>query len=72
MQFVRKLSGSNRPSKVNTLVFDRAVEKVAEAARELLQSLVTSGPPRDRLTEAERARARSVIRFAAAKLQSGG
>ena len=72
LQFVRKLSGSNRPSKANAFVFDRAVDKVAEAARELLATLATSGPPRDRMIEAERARARSVIRFAATKPQSGG
>ena len=65
LQFVRKLSGSNHPSKSNQVVFDRAVDKVAAAARELLATLVVSAPPRDRAIEAERARARSVIRFGA-------
>jgi len=67
LQFVRKLSGSARPSHANQLVFDRAVDKVAGAARELLGSLVTSSPPRNRLIEAERAKARSLIRFATEK-----
>ena len=58
---------SARPSHANQLVFDRAVDKVAEAARELLGSLVTSSPPRNRLIEAERAKARSLIRFATEK-----
>jgi hypothetical protein len=48
LQFVRKLSGSTRPSKANEFAFDRAVDKVAAAARELIDSLVTSAPPRDR------------------------
>ena len=63
LQFVRKLSGSNRPSKANEEVFNRAVETVAQAARELIDSLVTTAPPRDREIEAEKARARSAIRF---------
>ena len=48
LQFVRKLSGFSRPSKANQLAFDRAVDQVANAARELLASLVTNAPPRDR------------------------
>ena len=64
LQFVRKLSGFNRPSKANEEAFDRAVEAVAHAARELIDSLVTTAPPRDRETEAEKARARSAVRFA--------
>ena len=64
LQFVRKLSGSNRPSKANEEAFNRAVETVAQAARELIDSLVTTAPPRDREVEAEKARARSAIRFA--------
>ena len=64
LQFVRKLSGFNRPSKANEEAFDRAVEAVAQAARELIDSLVTTAPPRDRETEAEKARARSAVRFA--------
>jgi hypothetical protein len=63
LQFVRKLSGSTRPSKANEFAFDRAVDKVAAAARELIDSLVTSAPPRDREVEAMRARERSAERF---------
>jgi len=63
LQFVRKLSGFARPSKANQPAFDRAVEQVAAAARELLQSLVTNAPPRDREVEASRARARTADRF---------
>ncbi len=63
LQFVRKLSGSTKPSKANQEVFDRAVEEVAAAARTLVDSLVTQAPPRDREVEAERARARSAKRF---------
>jgi hypothetical protein len=59
LQFVRKLSGFTRPSKANEAAFERAVDKVAEAARELLVSLVTNAPPRDRDTEAAKARAKS-------------
>ena len=65
VQFVRKLSGFTKPSKANEVAFNRAVEKVAEAAHELLESLVTNAPPRDRETEAARARARSAERFPA-------
>ena len=64
LQFVRKLSGSTRPSKRNEEAFNRAVAAVAAAARELLDSLETSQQPRDRETEAEKARARSALRFA--------
>lgn len=66
LQFVRKLSGSNRPSKANEEPFNRAVEAVAHAARELIDSLVTTAPPRDRDVEAEKARARSAARFGTA------
>src|SRR5580692_3990342 len=52
LQFVRKLSGFTRPSKANQLAFDRAVDRVANAAHELLASLVTNAPPRDRQIEA--------------------
>jgi hypothetical protein len=65
LQFVRKLSGFARPSKANEPAFNRAVAQVAEAARLLLDSLVTNAPPRDRETEALRARARSAARFPA-------
>jgi hypothetical protein len=63
VQFVRKLSGFARPSKANQPAFSRAVEQVAQAARELLDSLVTDAPPRDREVEAAKARARSANRF---------
>ncbi|MGH6895396.1 MAG: DUF2277 domain-containing protein [Geminicoccaceae bacterium] len=63
LQFVRKLSGSSRPSKANQLAFSRAVDQVAKAAHELLDSLVTHAPPRDRDVEAARARARAADRF---------
>ena len=63
LQFVRKLSGMNSPSKANEAAFNRAVDQVATAAEELLSSLVTMAPPRDRDVEAAKARARSAIRF---------
>ena len=63
LQFVRKLSGATRPSKANEEAFNRAVDQVAAAARELIDSLVTTTPPRDRASEAEKARARSALRF---------
>lgn len=63
LQFVRKLSGFNSPSKLNQEAFDRAVEDVANAASVLIESLVTTADPRDREIEAERARARSANRF---------
>jgi hypothetical protein len=63
LQFVRKLSGFNAPSKANQAAFDRAIEEVAAAARTLVSSLVTSAEPRNRDLEAERAKARSASRF---------
>ena len=63
LQFVRKLSGFNVPSRANEAAFERAVEQVAASARELIGSLVTTAQPRDRQTEAARARARSATRF---------
>jgi hypothetical protein len=66
LQFVRKLSGFSKPSKANELVFNRAVEQVAQAAHELLQSLSANSPPRDREIEASRARAKSAKRFPSA------
>lgn len=63
LQFVRKLSGFNSPSKANQLAFDRAVEEVAAAARVLIDSLVTTADPRDREIEAERSRARHAAKF---------
>ena len=64
IQFVRKLSGFNKPSKANEAAFERAIERVTDAARELLDALVTAAEPRDREVEAEKARARSAERFA--------
>lgn len=63
LQFVRKLSGFSKPSKANEEAFNRAVEKVSNAADELLSSLVTNAPPRDREIEAAKARARSAERY---------
>ncbi len=65
LQFVRKLSGTTRPSKANEAAFDRAVDQVTRAARELLDSLVTNAPPRDREVEAAKARARAAERYGA-------
>lgn len=63
LQFVRKLSGFNRPSKANEAAFERAIERTTEVARELLHSLVTTAPARDRELEAGRARERAAARF---------
>jgi len=63
LQFVRKISGFNKPSKANEAAFNRAAKEVAAVARNLLDSLVTSAEPRDRAVEAERARARAAERF---------
>jgi len=63
LQFVRKLSGFTRPSKANDIAFNRAVEHVTQAARELLDSLVTTAPLRDRDVEASKARAKAAARF---------
>ena len=64
LQFVRKLSGFNKPSQQNAAAFERAVEEVSEVARRLLASLHTSAPARDRDLEAEKARVRANERFA--------
>jgi hypothetical protein len=64
LQFVRKLSGTTRPSKANEAAFNRAVEEVTESARRLVDSLVTSAEPRNREIEAQKARERSQRRFA--------
>ena len=66
LQFVRKVSGFNSPSRANQAAFDQAVDDVATAARVLIDSLVTTADPRDREIEAERARARSAARFGSA------
>ena len=63
LQFVRKLSGFNKPSQANEAAFARAVEDVAQAARVLIDSLTTSASPRDRELEAQKARERSLVRF---------
>jgi len=65
LQFVRKLSGFNKPSQVNAAAFDRAVEDVTQVARRLLGSLVTTGHPRNREFEAVKAKARAAERFGA-------
>ena len=66
LQFVRKLSGTTKPSKANEEAFNRAVDQVTQAAKELLDSLVTTAPPRDREVEAAKARARSAERYGTA------
>ena len=64
LQYVRKVSGSARPSQANTEAFDRAVAEVAAATQRLLESLVTTAPPKDRDVEAAKARARAQARYA--------
>jgi len=63
LQFVRKLSGFNKPSQANQAAFDRAVEDVTDAARRLLSALHTQAQPRDRAVEAQKAKERSRLRF---------
>ena len=63
LQFVRKLSGFNVPSKANDAAFERAVEAVAASARVLMRELVTNAEPRNREVEADKARAASLVRF---------
>ena len=70
LQFVRKLSGFTRPSKANEAAFTRAVDEVAQAARDLLNGLVTNAPPRDRDLEASKARAKAAHRFGADRARS--
>jgi hypothetical protein len=65
LQYVRKISGSSKPSKANEAAFARAVDAVATATTQLLDSLVTAAPPKDREVERAKARARSEQRFAA-------
>ena len=69
LQFVRKLSGFTRPAKANEAAFDRAVDQVAQAVRDLLDTLVTRLPLRNRDVEASKARARSAARFGASDAQ---
>jgi hypothetical protein len=68
LQYVRKISGSTRPSKANEPAFERAVDAVSAATARLLEELTTSAPPKDRELEAARARARSAQRFGAASV----
>ncbi len=63
LQFVRKLSGFTHPSRANAAAFERSVVRISKIARSLIDSLETESPPRDRMVEAERARARSEKRF---------
>jgi hypothetical protein len=65
IQYVRKISGYNKPSQANAEAFERAVDAVTAASRELLDTLVTNAPPKDREVEAEKARARAQQRYAA-------
>ena len=65
LQFVRKLSGFNSPSRANQAAFDRAVDEVTAAAQTLVGALVTNAPPRDRAVEAAKARAKAAIRYEA-------
>jgi hypothetical protein len=66
LQYVRKISGFTKPSQANAEAFERAIEEVAEASARLLDSLVTSAPPKDREVEAEKRKARGAQRYAAA------
>jgi hypothetical protein len=66
LQYVRKVSGMQKPSQANAAAFERAVEEVAAATSRLLEGLVTSAPARDREVEAERRRARAAVRFGTA------
>jgi len=64
LQFVRKVSGFNKPSKANEAAFNQAIEEISASVRVMLDSLITNAPPRDRDVEAEKGRARSAARFA--------
>jgi hypothetical protein len=63
LQFVRKISGFNKPSQANEAAFDRAVDEVSRAARRLLEGLITTAPPKDREVEAAKAKMRAAQRF---------
>ena len=63
LQFVRKVSGSTKPSAANQEAFDRAVREIAHVTQHLLDDLVTSAPPKNREVEAEKARARAALRY---------
>jgi hypothetical protein len=64
LQYVRKVSGTTKPSQANQAVFDRAVAEIAHLTQHLLDDLVTTAPPKDRETEAQKARARAALRYA--------
>ena len=72
LQFVRKLSGTTKPSHANEAIFNQAVEEVAAAARQLIQSLDIKSPPRDRAEEARKAKERSEKRFGPSKSAKAG
>ena len=72
IQFVRKISGSTKPSKANEAAFNHAVDEVTRVVTELLDDLVTSAPPRDREVEAAKARARAMQRFGSAAAGGSG
>ena len=63
LQFVRKVSGATKPSKINEAAFEQAIDEVEHAVQKLLTELVTSAPPKNREVEAEKARARAAVRF---------
>jgi hypothetical protein len=63
LQFVRKVSGATKPSKINEAAFGQAIDEVEHAVQKLLTELVTSAPPKNREVEAEKARARAAVRF---------
>lgn len=64
LQYVRKVSGTTKPSQANQAIFDRAVAEIAHVTRHLVDDLVTTAPPKDRETEAAKARARAELRYA--------
>ena len=66
LQFVRKVSGTTKPSQANEAAFNHAVDEIARVTRELLDALVTKAPPKDREVEAQRARARAAVRYGTA------
>ncbi len=68
LQFVRKLSGFNKPSKANEAAFDLAVEQITDTARQMLGAMQTTAPPRDREEEAAKAKERSALRFGRAEM----
>ena len=65
LQYVRKVSGTTKPSQANQAAFDQAVREIAHLTRHLLDELVTTAPPKDRQVEADKARARAALRYGA-------